>query len=158
SDYATGLGNISTVYRLQGKIEEALRRGKIAKRIRIDLVREGKISESLLGYSEHTLGVTYMNTGDIGKSEAHFNAAYDIFLRTNYKTGIALIYNRFAQLQTHKGDLEHALNWAIRAQEASQGIEEEQYINSLNRQGRIRLLQQQWIEALNLFEQASIAA
>ncbi len=106
SNYADVLGNISNVYRLQGKIEEALRRGKIAWRIRLELSKEGKITEVMFGLSEQALGVIYLNAGDIVQAELHFKRAFDIFLRTNDKIGIATIYNHFGQVQINKGELD----------------------------------------------------
>jgi tetratricopeptide (TPR) repeat protein len=154
SDYANVLGNISNVYRLQGKIEEALRRSKIARRIRLELVRDGKITEMLLGLSEQALGVIYLNAGDIVEADLHFKRAYDIYLRTNYKVGIATIYNHFGQIHINKGDLGEALIWLKKSEEASREIDKEQYIVSFNRQGRIKALQQHWEESLPLFEHA----
>jgi tetratricopeptide (TPR) repeat protein len=154
SDYASVLGNISHVYRLQGKIEEALRRGKIAWRIRLELVRDGKITEMLLGQSEQALGIINLKAGDIVEAEVHFKKAHDIFLRTNYKVGIATIYNHFGQVQINKGELAEALTWLKKSEEASREIDKEQYIVSFNKQGRIKVLQHAWKESLPLFEHA----
>jgi tetratricopeptide (TPR) repeat protein len=153
-DYASVLGNISNVYRQQGKIEEALRRCKIAWRIRLELVRDGQITEMLLGLSEQALGIIYLNAGDIIEAEVHFKRAQDIYLRTNYKVGIATIYNHFGQVQINKGELVEALIWLKKAEEASREIDKEQYIISFNKQGRIKALQHAWQEALPLFEHA----
>jgi tetratricopeptide (TPR) repeat protein len=158
SNYAAVLGNISNVYRLQGKIEEALRRCKIAWRIRQELVRNGKITEMVLGLSEQALGVIYLNAGDIIEAESRFKMAHDIFLRTNYKVGIATVYNHFGQVQINKGELAEALIWLKKSEEASREIDKEQYIVSFNKQGRIKALQQHWDDALPLFEQAIVIA
>jgi len=154
TNYVAVLGNISNVYRLQGKIEEALRRGKIAWRIRQELVRDGKVTEMLLGLSEQALGVIYLTAGDIIEAEVHFKKAYDIFLRTNYKLGIATIYNHFGEVEIKKGELGEALIWLKKSEDASREIDKEQYIVSFNKQGRIKALQQAWKESLPLFEQA----
>lgn len=154
SDYAHVLGNISNVYRLQGKIEEALRRCKIAWHIRKELAKEGKIPETLVGMSEQALGIIYLDSGDIMEAELHFKMAHDIFLRTNYKVGIATIYNHFGQFQINKGELAEALEWVKKSEEASKEIDTEQYIVSFNKQGRIKALQHEWKEALPLFELA----
>ena len=154
SDYADVLSNISNVYRLQGKTEEALRRCKIAWSIRQKLVRDGKITEVLFGLSEQALGVIYLNAGDIVEAESHFQKAYDIFLRANDKIGIATIYNHFGQVQINKGELVEALTWLKKSEEASRDIDAEQYIVSLNKQGRINTREQRWKESLPFFEQA----
>jgi tetratricopeptide (TPR) repeat protein len=153
-DYASTLTNISNIYRLQGKIEEARRRCKVALSIRLKLFQEGSISEMHVGLSLHALGVIYLNANNITEAEKLFQEAFDIFLRVNYKTGIAIIYNRFGQTQLQKGDLAGAREWFVKAQEASRETDIEQYINSLNKQGRISALQEEWTEAADFFERA----
>jgi tetratricopeptide (TPR) repeat protein len=157
-EYTKALTNISDIYRRQGKIEEALRKCKYAWRIRTELFREGKISEVQVGLSLLALGVIYMYAGDIIQAEQHFQAAFDIFLRVNYKAGIARIQNRLGHIQLLKGELESAREWFIQAQEASLEIEIEQYINSLNKQGRVYARQHEWAEAVTFFEQAIVTA
>ncbi|HLG62599.1 MAG TPA: tetratricopeptide repeat protein [Ktedonosporobacter sp.] len=154
SDYATALNGSSTVYRLQGKTEEALRRCKIAWRIRRDLFREDKVSEVQIGLSLDTLGRNYLDAGNIINAEQYFKEAFDIYLRANYKGGIATIYNRFGLVQLAKGELESAREWFARAQHASQEIDAEQYIDSLNQQGEICIQLQKKKEATVFFEQA----
>ncbi|HEU5230701.1 MAG TPA: tetratricopeptide repeat protein, partial [Ktedonobacteraceae bacterium] len=154
SEYATALNSTSFVYRLQGKIEEALRRCKIAWRIRRDLFREEKVSEDFIGFSLQTLGGIYLTASNVIEAERCFHDAYDIYQRTNNKHSIATIYNRFGQVQILKGELEGAKEWFIKAQQASKDINEDQYITSLNRQGYIYTLQQQWKEAIPFFEEA----
>src|SRR5207302_7232302 len=75
-DYANSLANMSFVYRLQGKIEEALRRGKIAWRIRLDLFRKGEGSELQVGLSLSILGTIYLNAGNLTESEQCFSQAF----------------------------------------------------------------------------------
>jgi tetratricopeptide (TPR) repeat protein len=154
NDYASVLANISNVYRLQGKIEEALRRCKIALRIRLELTREGKISEEMIGISLLALGRIYLDEGNIVAAEQHFKGAFDIFQRMNYKTGMIIIYNRFGQVQLLKGELGIAQEWFVKAQEASRDIGIDQHISSLNKQGRICASQQKWEEAASFFERA----
>lgn len=154
SEYAQMLNGSSVVYRLQGKIEEALRRCKIAWRIRRELFREEKVSESQIALSLNTLGGIYLQAGNIIEAERCFNDAFDICLRTNDKRGIATIYNRFGQVQSMKGALESAREWFAKAQYASQEIDADQYIISLNQQGDICTQQRQWEEAITFFEQA----
>lgn len=157
-DYARTLTDMSIIYRLQGKLDEALRRCKVAWHIRLELFRQGTISEDQIGRSLNVLGGIHLNMGDIVAAERCFREAFDIFLRVNYKGGIAIIYNRLGQVQLLKGELTEAQEWFLKAQEASREIEKEQYINSLNKQGRIHTLQQQWAEAIPFFEQAITAA
>lgn len=152
--YAYALTNISTVLRLQGKVEEALRRCKIGWRIRLDLAKQGKESEVMVGQSLSTLGVIYLHAGNIVEAERCFKEAYDIYLQTNYKIGIALIYNRFGQIQLAKGDLALALDWFEKAQHSAQELDAEQYINSLNKQGRIYTMLQEWNKAIPRLQEA----
>ena len=154
SEYATTLNGTSTVYRLQGKVEEALRRCKIAWRIRRDLFREDKVSEVQIGSSLNTLGRIYISAGNIIEAERCFNDAFDIYLRTNNKGGIATIYNRFGLIQLMKGNLDSAKEWFAKAERASQEIDGEQYITSLNKQGNICALQHRWDAATTFFERA----
>jgi tetratricopeptide (TPR) repeat protein len=152
--YADLHSYIGVVYRLQGKLEEALLRCKLGWRIRLQLFQKGLISEVLVGFSLNALGIIYLTAGNIAEAERDFHEAHEIFLRENYKQGIALIYNRLGQVQLSKGELGSARSWFERAQELSRDIELEQYINSLNKQGRISSLEQKWIEAVTFFEQA----
>ena len=104
--------------------------------------------------SEQALGILYLDSGDIIEAESRFKTASNIFLRTNYKVGIATVYNHFGQVQINKGRLQEALIWLEKSENASREVDKEQYIISLNKQGRVKALQQQWKEALSLFEQA----
>ncbi len=154
SDYASVLTNISMVYRQQGRLEEALRRCKFAWRLRLELFQAGEVTELPLGASTHALGQIYIDAGNVIEAELRFYDAFGIYQRMNYKAGIAVIYNRFGQVQLLKGDLEVAQGWFVKAQEAAREIDKEQYINSLNKQGRICMQQQKWEEAATFFEQA----
>lgn len=155
-DFASTLANISAVYRLQGKIEEALRKARVAWRIRLDMFQEGKGSELLVGFSLSILGVIYLSAGNILEAERCFNEAYDIYLRANSKGNIALIYNRFGQVHLLKGELEQAGEWFEKAESVARDIEPEQYINSLNKQGNVCMLQHRWSEARRFFQQAIV--
>jgi len=146
--------SVSIIYRRQGKIEEALRRCKIAWRIRLELFQAGKISEVLVGLGLHTLGTIYLDAGNILEADQRFREAFDIFLRANYKAGMAIIYNRFGQVQLLKGELKSAREQFVKAQEASREVDKEQYINSLNKQGRVCVLQDKWEEGVTFFEKA----
>lgn len=158
SDYADTLIDIGTVYRNQGKIDEALRMCKVAGRILLDLFQEGNVSEILIGLNLVSLGQIYLDAGNTAEAERNFREAFDIYLRANYKAGIAVIYNLFGHVQLRTNDLENAREWFVKAQAASRAIDIEQYINSLNKQGRIYTLQSQWEEAKAFFEQAIDAA
>lgn len=153
-EYANVLTNIGSVYRLQGKVQEALRTCKVAWRIRSELVQAGKVSEVMIGLSLHDVGVIYLHAGNTIEAERCFREAFDIYLRVNYKTGIANIHNRFGQVQLQKGALESALEWFVQAQEQARELDTEQYINSLNKQGRVRALQHHWEEARAFFIEA----
>ena len=153
-DYSTALNEMSIVYRRQGKLEEAMRWCKVAWRIRVELFQHEIIGEDLVGLSLNVLGGIYQDAGNLVEAEKRYREAFDIFLRTNYKAGTAIIYNRLGHIELLKGNLVGAQEWFLKGQEASREIERDQYINSLNKQGRIRALQQKWSEAVPLFEQA----
>ncbi len=157
-DYANTLRHISTIYPWQGKSEEALRLCKIVWRVHLELFQAGIMSELQVGLSLLNLGVTHLKVGNIIEAEQDFQEAFNIFLRMNYRVGVATTYNRFGQVQLIKGDLENAREWFIKAQEASHDFKGGQYVNSLNKQGHVCALQQQWNEAVTFFEQAIIFA
>lgn len=154
SAYADTLMDIAVVYRNQGKIDDALRMCKLAGRILDNLFQEGKVSEILIGLNLVNLGQIYLSDGNTTGAHFQFCEAFDIYLRTNYKAGIAVTYNLFGHIQLHKNDLEEARKWFIKAENAAQNIDIEQYISSLKEQGRICQLQQQWNEATAFFEEA----
>jgi tetratricopeptide (TPR) repeat protein len=152
--YATALLSISNVYHLQGKIEEALRRAKTSLRIRQDLFKQGKISEVYVGWSLSTIGTVYYQVNDFLKAEGFFQEAFDIFVRTGYKKGLATIYNRFGKLSMDRGELYHARQWFEKAYSTSLGIDTESQINSLNKQGWILVLEERYEKAIELLQQA----
>ncbi|HLG76423.1 MAG TPA: tetratricopeptide repeat protein, partial [Ktedonobacteraceae bacterium] len=156
--YASILGNMSSVYRRQGRIDEALSHAKVAWRIRQELFAQGKIDEVSVGLTLHLLGQAYLEAGKYNEAERSFDRVYDIYLRNNYKIGFPVVFNRYGQLNLSSGKLEVAQEWFKRAVELSEGVNSEQYINSLNRLGRICLKREQWREAIALFEQAIAAA
>ena len=49
----------------QGKYEEAMRRCKIALQIREEAFKEKEASELPIGYSSATLGIIYLNAGNL---------------------------------------------------------------------------------------------
>ena len=152
--YASTLTSISAVYRRQGKMEEALRRCKIALLIRLELAQAGKLSELLVGTSRRALGQIYMDAGNIIEAEQRFREAFEIYQRLGFKAGIAMLDNLFGEVQLLKGDLDGARGWFVKAQEAAREVDMEQYVNSLNKQGRICMQQQEWQKAVTFFEQA----
>ena len=152
--YANALLSISTVYRMQGKVEEALRRAKTSLRIRQDLFKQGKMSEVYVGWSLTTIGTIYYQINDFLKAEGFFQEALDIFARTGHKKGLATIYNRFGKLSMDRGELYHARQWFEKAYSTSLGIDTESQINSLNKQGWILVLEGQYQKAIELLQQA----
>src|SRR5437667_783367 len=64
-EYADAFNSIGNVYRLQGKTDEALRRCKIALRIRNDLFKAGQISEIPVGLTLSTIGLVCLDIGDL---------------------------------------------------------------------------------------------
>lgn len=153
-EYVTLLLNTATCYRRLGNFDEASQRGKAALQLRLSLYQGEKISEVLVGIALNVLGQIYLDAGDIVKAEQYFNEAFDIFQRANAKADIAMIYNRFGTVQLAKGELESALAWFAKCAATSESIDQELYINSLNKQGRVLLRQHHREQAISFFEQA----
>jgi tetratricopeptide (TPR) repeat protein len=152
--YANTLTSISNVYRLQGKVEEALRRSKIAWRLRYALFKEGKISEIYVGWSRAAIGAIYLHIDDLAEAEHVFRETYDIFVRTGHKKGIATMHNRFGHIALAQGKLKEAQEQLEKAYNTSLGVDTGSQITSLNKQGKIAILQQQWDRAMNLLNRA----
>ncbi len=152
--YAIGQSNIGAILRLQGKIEEALRRYKIALRIRKDLFKKGKLSEVYVGFSLNSIGAVYLDTDDLVQAEKSFQEARDIFIRIGYKKGLGLNYNRMGQVELARNNLPMAREWHLRAYTTTLGIDSQEQITSLRRQGQIAALQQQYDRATTLLQQA----
>ncbi|HLG61220.1 MAG TPA: tetratricopeptide repeat protein [Ktedonosporobacter sp.] len=153
-DYATVLNNLGNIFRLQGKIDEAIRACKISWRIRHELFQKGDGSETAVGTSLSTMGIIYLNTGDLVRAQNLFNEAFEIFSRNRYKKGVASTYNRFGQIQLADGKLVEAQQWFAKAYQASLGVDIESQINSLNKQGWVLVLQNQYDKAIPYFTQA----
>ena len=157
-EYANTLNNLSYVYRLQGKTQEALRRCQIGLRIRQELFRAGKASEIPVGLSLSTMGIIYLDAGLYIESERYFLEAYEIFNRAGRKRELAGVCNRMGQIEMEKGNLQQAKQWFEMAEETALGLNAEAYIRSLNRQGRLLVRQKRWPEARPFFERAIDAA
>ena len=153
--YANTFNNLGNVYRMQGKTDEALRRCKIALRIRNDLFKANKIGEVPVGLTLSTIGQIYLVMDDIANAEQVFQQAYEIYSRARHKRFIAGTMSRLGQVEMAKGHLQEAKRWFEQAQEASTGIDSEALINSLNKQGRVLVMQGSWVEAASFFEQAT---
>lgn len=152
--HANLLNNISNVHRLQGRIEEALRVCKMGEHIRRSLFQEGKINERFVGLSLSTMGMIYLDSNRIVQAEQVLREAFEIYTRTGYKKGIAAAYVRLGQVQMAKDDLVQARDLFEKARAISTEVDSEQLINSLNKQGRILMLQNQWDEAATFFQRA----
>jgi tetratricopeptide (TPR) repeat protein len=148
------LNNLGNVYRLQGKLDEALLQCKIALRIRNDLFRSSNISEFSIGLTLSTMGQIYLYMDNTSNAEEAFQQAYEIFHRTKGKRSMAGTLNRFGQIAMARSSWQEAKQWFEQAQEASEGINAGGYINSLNGQGRILAKQGHWTDAAKCFEQA----
>lgn len=152
--YANGLLSVSNIYHLQGKVEEALRRAKTSLRIRQELFKQGKTSELYVGLSLSWIGTIYYQFNDVVKAERYYQEAFDIFARTGYKRGLATIYNRFGKLSMDQGELYHAQQWFEKAYITALGIDIESQINSLNKQGWIKILEKQYEKAIDFLQNA----
>lgn len=151
-EYADILNSMGNVYRFLGKTDEALSRCKIALRRRRELFRAGKISERSVGASLGTLGIIYMNADEIVQAELYFREAIDIYNRIGYKSGIAATQNRLGEVEIAKGNLKEAQELFKKAEFAARDFDEEAYINSLNKQGRILARQNKRAESAELYK------
>ena len=152
--YADALNSLGNLHRLQGKTEEALQHCKVAWRIRKDLYDKGQASDIAVGLSLSTIGIIYLKVDDLVNAEKFFRDAFKIFERNNYKAGIAAMYNRFGQIAMARNELERAMEWFLQGYNASQGIEVEAEINSLNKQAWVLVLQGQLHKSIPLLEKA----
>jgi tetratricopeptide (TPR) repeat protein len=153
-EYADAVNSIGNVYRFQGKTDEALRKCKIALRIRNDLFEAGQISEIPVGLTLSTIGLVCLDIDDLVQAEEVFQRAYEIYNRARDKKSIASTRNRIGQIALAKNDLQEAKRWFEEAEEASAGIDSEAHVISLNKQGRVQAKQKRWSEAAAFFEQA----
>lgn len=153
--YANMLNSIGMVYRLQGRIDEALRHCKIGLRIREGLWQAGVIGERSVGLSHSTLGMIYLDIDAATEAEQHFHRAFEAYVRSGYKTGIAATYTRLGQVALLQGQLQEAQTYFVRGEAASFGLDEEAYINSQHQQGRLCLRQLRWQEAATFLQRAS---
>jgi tetratricopeptide (TPR) repeat protein len=152
--YANTLLSISRVYRLQGRTEEALRWAKTSLRIREDLFKQGKISEVYIGNNYTDIGIVYYKIDDIHEAKKHFHKAHDIYVRTGNKKGLVTVYNHLGEFSMRQNDLQHAYQWFKNAYSTALGIDTEQQINSLNKQGRVLVMEDQYQKAIEFFQRA----
>jgi tetratricopeptide (TPR) repeat protein len=152
TSYANTLSTTGSVLAQQGKYEEAIRRCKIALRIREEAFAHKEASELHIGYGLTTLGIIYLNFENILEAERYFKRAFDIYIRHEYKTGISALYNHFGDVELHRGNLEEAQRWFMKGEQASINIEH--HINSLHKLGRICLEQGQIQEASSYLQRA----
>jgi tetratricopeptide (TPR) repeat protein len=157
-EYANSLSTTGSVLAQQGKYEEAMRRCKIALHIREEAFAHKEASEIHIGYGLTTLGVIYLDSGNILEAERCFKRAFDIYSRLDYKGGIAALYNHFGNVELHRGDQEKAQYWFLKGEQAAIDVNAEQYINSLNKLGRMCLIQERIQEAFSYLQRAIIRA
>lgn len=151
---ANALLNISSVYRLQGRVEEARRQAKASLRIRNELFKEGNMSEVYVGWSIYTIGTVYYQVNDVPNANDAFQDALDIFNRTGYKRGIAMVYNRLGKIEMDNESLFYAQRSFERAYLTARGIDKREQVNSLNKLGWIAVLEKRYPRAIELLQQA----
>jgi len=156
--YAEILNNIGIVYRLQGKIDEALSRCKIGLRTRKELFKRGEISENYIGVSFNTIGAIYLEINDLLKAEQAFREASAIFSRTGFKKSMAMTSNRFGQIALIRGELRTAAEQFEKAYYMSLGVDTEAQIISLMNQARISMLEGQRDKSSATFQKAIVMA
>jgi tetratricopeptide (TPR) repeat protein len=153
--YANVLNNMANVNRLQGRLEEALRTCKIGLRIRRELYERTETSERNVALSLSAMGQIYYDMNEIIQAEKHFDEAFEIYQRQGYKRGIAGTYNRLGQIQIRRGNFEQAKQFFDQAHQISVDTDLESQIYSLNRLGRLSVLQEKWKDGANYFKEAS---
>ena len=149
ADTFNSLGNI---YRLRGKLDEALRYCTTSWRMRKELYDQGRGSEVVIGSSLSTMGSVYLRLNDLVQAQECFERAYEIFERNRYRKGTCVICNRFGQVAMGQNNLSLAMEWFRKGYQKSLGIDTEAEITSLNRQGRVLVIQEKLSEAVPLFE------
>jgi tetratricopeptide (TPR) repeat protein len=152
--YADTLNSMGNVYRLWGRIEEALRVCKIGLSLRRRLFQERKASERAVGLSLSTLGMIYLDSEKLVLADQVLCEAFEIYTRIDYKKGIASAYNRLGEIHMKKGELVRARELFEKGQAVSEGIDPEMLMNSLNKLGHLCLVQGQWQEAEAWFKRA----
>ena len=153
-EYANMINNLSNIHRLRGKTQRALHTCQIGLNIRRSLFQAGEGSEYYVALSLSTIGLIYLDGGHFVWGGQRFQEAYEIHLRLGRKRELAQLYNRFGQIALAQRDYKRTEYWFQRAEEASFEINAEAYINSLNKQGRLHMLQKRLAEAVPLFERA----
>lgn len=156
---ADALMNMGRIYSLQGKIDEALRACWIGMRARKELVRQGRMSEVYLGWSLNAIGRVHFQVDDLLKAEQAYQQAYEIFYRTGFRFGLSVVYNRFGQIALTRSELDmnlldQAQQWFEQGYQMALGIDAEEQINSLNKQGRILMQKQKWEGAADMLRRA----
>lgn len=152
--YADTLNSMGNVYRLWGRIEEALRLCKIGLSLRRRLFQERKASERAVGLSLSTLGLIYLDSDRLVLADQVLCEAFEIYTRIDYKKGIASAYTRLGEVHLRKGELARARELFEKARGVSSGVDPEMLMNSLNKLGHLCLVQGQWQEAEGWFRQA----
>jgi tetratricopeptide (TPR) repeat protein len=145
--YADLLNSIGNLYRRFGRIEEALRYCKLGLRLREQLLAEGVIGERSVGLSLNTLGMAYLDAGEVKLAEEQFLRARAIFTQIDYKTGIAANYNHLGRVALALGRLEEAQACFEKSIAVAASVDEEVYISSHHKLALVTALQGRWSEA-----------
>lgn len=154
-EHATLLNNIGNAMRLLGiDLEEALRYCKIALRIRRDLFNQGKVSEADLALSYNTLGHIYHTLGTLVDEERAYRDAFAIYNRLGDNDSIAHTHNNLGRVLVARGDFKGARAEFEQALRIAANVNHIATIESLNQQGRLCLLQEDWEQAMHFFDSA----
>jgi tetratricopeptide (TPR) repeat protein len=153
-ELANNLNSLGYVHCLLGKIDEALIYSQQGLHIRERLSNNNEVSEIAIGLSYSTLGYIYLYDSDDVNAKSCFERAFEIFTRKSYKKGLAMFHNRFGQIMLKMKILDIALNHFETAFEDAVRIDEEAQITSLNRQGHVYILRQEYKDARRVLEHA----
>ncbi|MBO0778525.1 MAG: hypothetical protein J2P37_06810 [Ktedonobacteraceae bacterium] len=113
STLATVLNNMANIFSLRGQTTAAQRVCIIARRLREQLSRMGRLRQAALGLSMSTQGLILLRAGMLHDAEAHFHTALDRFERCGYRRGMEMACHRLGQVALERGHLNQANRWLV---------------------------------------------
>lgn len=152
--YADSLNALGEVYLLQGKYNEALINCTNALQLRQKLYAEQRATALGLAFVFSSIGKIYYALKQIDKASASFEQARDNYEQSSYQHGVGAICYYSGLLALDRGELEEAKSLFKQAYDMAAPIYAEIEIMSLNKQGLIWFLRQEYDEASELLSRA----
>jgi tetratricopeptide (TPR) repeat protein len=149
---------ISKALLLQGRDEEALRRGSLALYLCYTSLQDSSERDLLLGSSLCTLGVIYSHREQFFQAERCFQESLMHCRRSEDAKGIALSSLQFAQLQVVQGHGQEAQAWLREMEATVLPLDEDATLFALRLRGQILIQQKHLLEAVEVLQQAYGAA